>query len=223
MRSLANLFGPNPFLPLQNHMVKAVQCAEELPGLIDALLEGDMPSLAERQQRTAALESECDEIKNDLRSHLPRRLFLPVDRRDLLEVLDLQDTIADMAEDVGDLLIVRAWTVPEQMKQPLREFAVGVMTAAQSAGKVMNHLDELVETAFVGPELAKVEALIEQVLEEEDIADELEAALQKLLFQHEDEVGAVGVLMWLRLLETMGDVADYSKKACNRLRLMIAR
>lgn len=204
-------------------MAKAVSCAEELPGLIDALLDGDAASLAERQRRTAAIESECDDIKNDLRSHLPRRLFLPVDRRDLLEVLDLQDTIADMAEDVGDLLIVRAWTVPEEMKQPLREFSVAVVVAAQSAGKVMNHLDELVETAFVGPELAKVEALIEQVLAEENAADDLEAALQKLLFQHEEEVGAVGVLMWLRLLETMGDVADYSKKACNRLRLMIAR
>ena len=87
----------------------------------------------------------------------------------------------------------------------------------------MRHLDELVESAFVGPELARTEKLIEAVQGMEDAADQLEAGLLRLLFEHEDEVGAVGVLMWLRLLETMGDVADYSKKACNRLRLMIAR
>ena len=37
------------------------------------------------------LESEADEIKNDIRGHLPKSIFMPVDRRDLLEILILQD------------------------------------------------------------------------------------------------------------------------------------
>jgi len=204
-------------------MEQAVICAQEVPGLIEALLAGDAEGLATAQKRTAELESECDRIKNDLRSHLPRRLFLPVDRRDLLEILDLQDTIADSAEDVGDLLVMRTWVVPDAMRELLREFAQSVVVAAEKGGAVMKHLDELVQSAFVGPELLVVERLIAEVEAQEDAADQLEANLQRLLFAHEDEVGAVGVLMWLRLLDTLGDVADYSKKSCNRLRLMIAR
>ncbi|MCO4770261.1 MAG: TIGR00153 family protein [Deltaproteobacteria bacterium] len=223
MRSLANLFGPSPFRPLQDHMEKAVSCAQEVTGLVGALIAGDTADLAARQERTAALESECDEIKNKLRAHLPRRLFLPVDRRDLLEVLDLQDSIADAAEDVGDLLVMRAWVVPADMRAPLKVLAASVVAAAEGAGRVMDHLDELVETAFVGPELARTEKLIEEVQTLEADADRAEDVLLRLLFQHEDEVGAVGVLMWLRLIETMGDVADFSKKSCNRLRLLIAR
>jgi predicted phosphate transport protein (TIGR00153 family) len=223
MRSFTDLFGPSPFEPLQKHMAKAVQCASQVPIMVDALLASDGPALRDAHARTSSLESECDAIKNDLRSHLPRRLFLPVDRRDLLELLDMQDTIADSAEDVGDLLVMRPWVVPAAMREPLRAFAASVTEAAAGAGEVMQHLDELVETAFVGPELSRTETLIERVQELEDASDRLEAGLLALLFEHEDEIGAVGVLIWLRLLEVMGDVADYSKKACNRLRLMIAR
>ena len=222
MRSLVGLFGTSPFGPLLEHMKKAVACAQEVPGIIDALLDGDDAQLRERQARAARLESEADAIKNGLRSHLPKRLFMPVDRRDLLEILDLQDTIADAAEDVGDLLIMRPWIVPDAMRQPLKDFATSVTACAEGGGRVMDCVDELVSAAFAGPELARVAALIEEVQGLEDEADVAEAALQHLVFQHEEELGPVGVVLWLRLLDTMGDIADYSKKACNRLRLLIA-
>ncbi len=222
MRSLAGLFGTSPFGPLQKHMEKAVACAQEVPGIVDALIEGDAEALDARQKRCAALESEADAIKNDLRGHLPRRLFMPVDRRDLLEILDLQDTIADSAEDVGDLLVMRPWIVPESMRQPMRDFAESVTACAVAGAGVMEHLDELVSSAFAGPELGRVAELIVEVEGLEDAADGAEAALRHQVFEHEDELGPVGVVLWLRLLDTMGDVADYTKKACNRLRLLIA-
>jgi predicted phosphate transport protein (TIGR00153 family) len=204
-------------------MQKVAECARELPPLIDALVGAAADDLIAGQARVAALESEADAIKNDLRSTLPRRLLLPVDRRDLLEVLDLQDSVADCAEDVGDLLVLRTWVVPPGFREPLSALVASVVECAEAAARVMANLDGLLSAAFSGPEVKSTEALIADVLRLEDEADAREAEFTRVLFEHEDEVGPVGVLMWLRLIELLGDVADYSKKACNRLRLVIAR
>ena len=203
-------------------MVKVVECARELPALVDAVIDGRADDLAASQLKIAALESEADAIKNDLRSHLPRRLFLSVDRRDLLELLDMQDTIADSAEDVGDMLVVRPWVIPERLRQPLRDLTAAALECVNRAGLVLGRMDDLSSAAFAGPEVVRTIALIEEVHRLEEVADEAEVVLQRLVFDEEEALGPIGVMMWLRLLEVMGDVADYAKKACNRLRLLIA-
>jgi uncharacterized protein len=123
---------------------------------------------------------------------------------------------------VGDLLIMRPWIIPPAMRQPLLDFAASVTACARAGGVVMDSVDELVSAAFAGPELTRIAGLIEEVQKLEDEADDAEHALQHLVFQHEEELGPVGVVLWLRLLDVLGDIADYSKKACNRLRLLMA-
>jgi len=223
MNVIGKLFGRSPFGPIANHMERCVASAENVPKMVDALLDGRLDDLAALQRETAEIESEADTVKNDLRSHLPRKLFLPVDRRDLLELLDLQDTIADRAEDVGDLLVARTWVIPDRLREPLRVLAVSVTECAQRAGEVTGRLEQLEAAAFGGPEVARVEELIDVVNQLEDAADDAEAELNRLVFEEEEALGALGAIMWLRLTDTLGDVADYGKKSCNRLRLLIAR
>ena len=47
-------------------------------------------------------------MKRELRTHLPKGLFMPVDRRDVLDVLLRQDIIANQAKDIAaiDLRVV---------------------------------------------------------------------------------------------------------------------
>ena len=71
------------------------------------------------KERIFEKEAEADRIKNDLRGALPKSLFMPVDRRDLLEVLQMQDSIADTAQDIAGLLIERRMEIPDFMQQPM--------------------------------------------------------------------------------------------------------
>lgn len=223
MRSLVALFGRSPFTPLQKHMAQVTACSVEVPALFEALLSGDKETLESQQKKIAELESGADKIKNDLRQHLPRKLFMPVDRRDLLEILDLQDTIADVAEDLGDILVAREWVIPEEMKAPLTAFVAKAVETTVAANKVMDLLDELVEVGFSGPDVDIVTGKIRAVLDLEEESDELELAVTKILFANEELVGAVSVILWLRIFELIGDLADYPKKVCNRLRLLVAQ
>ena len=71
--------------------------------------------------------------------------------------------------------------------------------------------------------MTHVEKMINQLNLSEDVTDDMGMALARLLFQHEDEMNPVSVIFWYRLLEWIGDLADYAEKVSNRLRLLIAR
>jgi predicted phosphate transport protein (TIGR00153 family) len=221
--TLSKLFGKSPFKALQAHMRVVLECAQEVQPLIEALVKGDEARVIEAKDRIFEREAEADRIKNKLRLHLPRSLFMPVDRRDLLEVLHLQDTIANTAQDIAGLLIERQMTIPEFMHKPLLELTARCIDTCEHSASVIAELDELLAMGFRGREVDKVDAMLKELNDIEDETDELGAALARALFEHEDEMKPVSVMMWYRLIEWIGDLADYAEKVGDRLRLLIAK
>ena len=59
--------------------------------------------------------------------------------------------------------------------------------------------------------------------EAENQADKLERELSRILFTIESELDPVSVILWYRVLEWIGDLADYAEKVGNGFRLIIAR
>ena len=173
--------------------------------------------MAAVEQRIDETEGRADTLKNDLRAHLPRRLMLPVDRRDLLEILDLQDSIADIVQDVAQLLMQREMPVPDSMRQHLTDLAAAVVRTCEQTNELINSLDELVEIGFRGREADRVEQMINELGRLEGQADEVEARLQRAVFELESSESAVTVMLWYQLVGWMGDVADCAEKVGNRL------
>jgi predicted phosphate transport protein (TIGR00153 family) len=219
---LLRLFGQSPFGPLQEHMRVVVQCAEQVPGIFDALCIGDEQKISTIRDEIFALENKADEIKNELRSHLPKSLLMPVDRRDILEILDLQDSIADTAQDIAGALIVRPPKVVESIRSPLMDLTGRCLEACHQLARIMEQLDELVETRFRGQGSEIVLAMINELNRIETDTDHKAIELLNELFAHEGEIDPVSLMVWHRLIRWVGDLANYSEKVGNRLRLLIA-
>jgi len=220
---LGSLFGKNPFSALQKHMRIAVECADMVPGLFEAIDAGDRDRFNSIKDQIFEKEEEADRVKHKLRRRLPRGLFMPVNRGDLLEVLDMQDSIADVAQDIAGLLYEREMDIPPQMQDQLMPFVMRCVDVVHDAQKIIEKLDELLEMGFRGKEGKRVEALIKELNKAEDETDEMGVALTRTLFKFEDEMKPVSVMFWYRLIEWIGDLADYAEKVGNRLRLMIAK
>lgn len=203
--------------------MRAVEkCVLEVPGLFRALSEGDTDLLEQIKDRIFEAEEEADLIKNNLREHLPRSLFLPVNRRDLLDVLDMQDSIADVAQDIAGLLVERHMTIPQPLVESLPPFVQRCVDVCVASARIIDELDELLEMGFRGKEASQVEKMVTALNKMEDETDELGMQITRLLFQHEDQLKPVSVMFWYRLIEWIGDLADYAEKVGNRLRLLIA-
>lgn len=224
MPTITNLFGGHaPFKHLQEHMRVVRKCAEHVVPLVDALIVEDADALRAEAKAIFALEAEADTLKNELRMNLPRSLFLPVDRRDLLNVLHVQDSIADTAEDIAGLMIRRNMLPPEPMRPILAELSRRCVEVVGLCADVIEHFDELIEVGFRGRVAEQVEILAGRLNEAEDETDELGRQLASKLFELEDEMKPVSVMFTYQLIEWIGDLADHAEKVGNTVRLLIAR
>ena len=220
---LFRLIFQSPFKPMQEHMRVVVRCANEVPGLFEVLRDQDKAELETRRRRISDLENQADKIKNELRAHLPRSLFMPVDRRDLLEILDLQDSIADTAQDIAGMLVVRDMEYPTAMQEPLMALTRRCVDACNQLAKIMEELDELLESGFGGRDSERVLQMVDELNRIETDTDGMGLAMLRQLFTHEDEMRPVSVMLWRRVIHWIGDLANYAEKAGNRLRLLVAR
>jgi predicted phosphate transport protein (TIGR00153 family) len=221
MSLIGDLFGRSPVKPMQEHMQAAVATARLVTPLIDAMIAGDAAGIHECHQEIDKLEHEADRIKNEIRSHLPARMMLALERRDMLEILDAQDSIADTAQDIAELADQRKMTIPASMAEVMRDLTVQVVGACDQAEKIINELDELVETGFRGPEVTRVEEMIDELSRFETKTDDLEERATRQIFAMESELG-VSTLFWWHMVEWIADIADYAERVGNRLRLLIA-
>ncbi len=221
MAWIDKLVGRSPIGPMQEHMRAAVACAREVIPLVDAMASGDGAAIREQRAKIDSLEHEADDIKNEIRSHLPRRLMLAMERRDMLEILDCQDSIADVTQDIAELADQRGMHLPADLAEPVRALAARVVAACEQGERVINELDELVETGFAGREIARVEEMISELGRIETETDELQDRACRTLFAMEEDLG-VGAVYWHQIILWIADLADYAERVGNRLRLLIA-
>ncbi len=223
VRALVGLLGKNPFKPLQAHMKLVTECVELVHPLMEAVIEGDLERISEVRKQITKAEHEADLAKDRLRDSMPRTIFLPVSRTDLLELLHNQDDIADGAEDAAILASMKPLAVPPEMRDDILKFVEICLNAARSAEHVVGRLDELVETGFAGPEADEVLELIKAVGQQEWEADKAGFKLTRALLAGEHRPDCIDVFLWMKLFEALGDIANAAEQVGNYLRLMLSR
>jgi len=220
--NLSNLFGRSPIKPMQEHMAVAVKAATELVNFFEAVTAGDWELARSIQQQVVKYENEADEIKKQLRLHLPKSLFLPVPRTDLLELLTMQDRIPNRAKDIAGIIMGRRMAIPASMKDQMNEFVRSSVAAAEQALTAINELDELLETGFSGRELTVVENMIKELDDREERADQLEIGVRTSLFALEAQLPPVDVMFLYNTIDWVGDIANRAHDVGGRLQLLLA-
>ena len=219
----SRIFGNSPVSPLQKHIEKVVLCVEELIPYFDAVIKNDWGKAEKIQNNLAALENDADEIKNLLRMQLPSSLFMPVDRRDVLDVLQLQDKIANKAKDIAGLVLGRKMSLPESICNTYIEFLNRCVDATRQTQNAINELDELVAAGFRGNEVTRVKKMIEELHVIEDETDKIQIKLRAELYKIEKNLPPVDVMFIYKIIEWTGDLADNAQSTGNRLQLMLAK
>ena len=219
---LANLLVRSP-LPQVGALMDAVeQCVGSLPALIDLLIAGDRPGLERVAREVSILEGKADQAKNELRTRMPVRLFLPVDRRDFLRLIRQIDAVANCAEDVGVLLTLRAYEVPAELQPLLREFVDAVMATVVSASELVGMIDDLMGAGFAGKAAEIAMAKADEVGRLEHEADKLQDRCAKALFRAEDSMSPVSIFMWTKVLNKIGSIANHAENVGDQFRLFVA-
>lgn len=220
---LSNLLVKSPFPRVHELMDAARRCTDVVPALIEAVSAGDQAEVEKLAKRASQLEGEADVVKNALRGDLPKGLLMTVDRRDMLRLISEIDAIADAAEDIGVLLTLRPLTVPEDMQTPIQLFVERVIETVDAASDLVHVTAALVETGFSGKPRERADALIREVGRREHEADKLQDQCAKLLFKHENDMSPIAILMWTKVLNKLGGLANHAENVGDQYRLFLAR
>lgn len=221
MSIISKLFGKSPFEPLHQHMLKVKECVDLVKPLMELFIKGEGDKVKVFAKKIFRAEHEADLVKKEIRNNLPKSIFLPVARDDILSFLKEQDNIADSAEDLAALLILRKMKVPEELKEELKDFVDKVLKTYEVAMNVSSEIKVLAETSFGGVEAHKVMELIEQVKLNEYEADKAQMIAAKKLFSIEKKLDPVSVMMWLHIFRELGNLANHAENAGDRMRMML--
>ncbi len=193
-----------------------------VPELVERLIAGDRPGIQRIAREISVLEAKADAVKNDLRTKMPVRLFLPVDRRDLLRLIREIDAVANAAEDLGVLLTLRPYEVPDELRPLLREFVAGVMAVVDRSTDLVGTIDELLGASFSGKAAEVAMAKADEIARLEHQADKVQDRCAKALFRAEDLMSPVSVFMWTKVLNKIGSIANHAENIGDQFRLFVA-
>lgn len=221
MRTFLNLFGRSPFIPLQSHMQNVADCVHLLQDLFDALEVKNYDRLEKIAKSISEHEHIADITKNDIRNHLPKSLFLPIDRGQLLEILSTQDRIADCAEDVAILATLKPLELFDAFKSEFRLFLNKNIECFNEAQKIILELHELLESSFGGLEAEKVKSMVEVVAFKEHEADLLQRQLLKSFFAAESQLSFITFDLWQRIFSSIAAISNLSENLANRVRMTL--
>jgi predicted phosphate transport protein (TIGR00153 family) len=219
---LSGIFGSSPVQPIEKHIDVTYRCAKKLRDFVAAAMSGDWEAAGTVREEINALEHEADNMKKEIRLHLPKSLFMPVPREDLLELLLVQDKIANRTQDIAGIMLGRKMKIPDEIAERFVDFVERNIDAAKQARKSVRELDELFTAGFRGAEVALVEGLIEELDRIESDTDEKQAAIRWALYEIESQHNPVDIMFIYKVIELVGEIADMAERVGRRLELLLS-
>jgi len=218
-----NLFGRSPIRPIQEHMQVADQAAQQLPAFIQATIADDWEAAEKLYDSISASERNADGLKRSVRQHLPKSLFLPVPRTDLLALVTNQDHVANEAKDIAGIMLGRKMRFPEKLHKSLVEFTDTCVATSAQALAAVHQLDELLEVGFTGREVKLVESMLKELDKLEGRTDRQAIALRARMFKIESDLPPIDAIFYYQIIGRLAGLADAAEKVGDRLQILIAR
>lgn len=221
--SFLDLLAQSPVKPMLEHALIAGNCAEELGVFIAALNENDWQGVIKSRERIVELEHEADDLKREIRGHLPKSLFLPVPRADLLDLIRLVDRLPNTVKDISGLMTGRKMQVPDGIRTRFTDFVTKAVNTARQASESVERLDDLFRVAFRGEVAKTLVVLVQQLDVLEHETDEAEIAVRAELFAIENDITPIEVIFLYEVVKEIGELADRAQQVGHRLLMLVAK
>lgn len=222
INSFLGVFAKSPLKPLEDHINLVDQCSQLLHPFFQSVFVSDWDNAHRLQGEISQLEKSADQVKRELRTSLPNGIFMPIKRQDILGLLTQQDKIANKAKDISGRILGRKLQIPQPLQESFKIYLARCLDATKQAKKVINELDDLLETGFKGREVDLVESMINELDLIEDDTDRLQIGLRADLLAIEQDLNPVDVMFLYDIIEWVGDLADSAERVGSRLELMLA-
>ena len=221
--TISDLISRSPFGPIQVHMEKSKECAEELLVFLAAVINNDWNNANTSRKKIKALEKDADQLKAETRDLLPKGMFLFVPRGDLLDLIGLADEIPNTIKDISGLVYGRQIVIPPQISASFKEFASEAVEIVSTAALAVDQLSEVSRLAFGSRASDALKKIISKLDSLEAESDKSEVAVRRQLFDIEKDLPPVDVMFLYDVINKIGELADRAEQVGHRLTLIAVR
>jgi predicted phosphate transport protein (TIGR00153 family) len=213
----------SPFGQLLEHMNKVHECVNVLHEGLSEYYIGSYINFSEIAKQVSNLEHEADIIKSNIRNHLPKTIFMPVDKGKFLWALREQDKILDHADNLAKMLDLRHTKIPKDLMKSFIKHNDLVLKTVQKMVEAVENIKDLIETSFVKRERDQTKGYIYDVHKFEREADIIKYEITKGIYKLEKKLDPMDVYHLLKIIDWVDDIADHAENVADWLRSMIAR
>ena len=218
--AISDVISNSPLALLERHAGVCVDCVERLPLYFAEAQANRWGRASDVREEICRFEGLADELKQDVRSNLPRGLWMSVSRADLLELVRVQDKMANGVKEVSGISLGRQLAFPAAMTSEVADFIDVVVQVSRIVVKIIGATRELSRSAFGTRQTNVILDFVSQVEADERRSDEMQAALRARLKEHEAELSAVDAIFLYQLLSAIGDIADNAEKVAHRAQII---
>jgi len=215
------LFKPSPFKKALKHATKVGACGPLFLDAVESCLNGDHENFELIKEEIRDIEADCDRIKQNIRAHLPPRIFMSVEKSLFFSFLREADKVVDCIKNSLYWMSYLNAPFPELIR---RDYLLLVKEAADFLGL----LPEMVQRAhtYFGTRAEEDRQATKDIIKEirfrEGESDDVEKTIMIRLCAEDGMPPKVFFLM-IRLVETTGDIADHLENSADMMRAMVAR
>ena len=220
--ALSEVLSNSPLAIMERHAEVCLDCVNKLEPYFEAALANQWGRAEKLQQEIARLEAVADDIKKDVRKNLPRGLWMSVSRPDLLELVRVQDKMANEAKDIAGLTLGRQLTFPKKLEKSLFKFIATVTDASAKAVEVVAATRELSRSAFSSRQVKAISAKCLLVEKIERRSDDLQSKLRAKLRIYEEDMSPIDAIFLYQVLSSIGEIADHAEKVSHRAQIIAA-
>ena len=218
--AISEVISNSPLALLERHVGVCVDCVERLPQYFAEAQANRWGRASDVREEICRFEGLADELKQDVRGNLPRGLWMSVSRADLLELVRVQDKMANGVKEVSGISLGRQLAFPAAMTSEVADFIDVVVQVSRVVVKIIGATRELSRSAFGTRQTNVILDFVSQVEADERRSDEMQAALRARLREYEAELSAVDAIFLYQLLAAIGDIADNAEKVAHRAQII---
>jgi hypothetical protein len=210
----------SPLEGLTEHYAKVKEGITVVRDSMECLVQGgtceDRRVLAAKMDK---IEDEADKIKRKIRNHLPRRLFMPVDKTLFLNYTKSQDNILDDAQVAMHWLAMRKLVISDEYKPDVIGMIEDVAEMADLLEPALTRTLGLINTEHLDRNGTKdqyraVRAMRHQVFKNKN------ALISRI---YNSDMDFKDIYQFIHFIESLEDMARNMEHCADTLRSMIAR
>ncbi len=211
----------SPFEGLLEHADKVKECGWAFQQAIECYISEKCQDFDEYREEVGKLESEADKIKRRIRGHIPRGARMPVSKFEIFWYIREQDRVLDAVQDSLDWLsYMRIPSSNDEVNDQLRMLVETVMEPMEDLSRMLKEARKYFED-YSQKQRQLVKDIIHNIRRLEHDADQIEDEFKIKLFSLEKD--PVALFHMIRLVETIGSIADHAENAGDMMRAMIAK